>query len=402
VSADRERKRFVDGLAILTFVAMFIAVAIPWFIGRADIDLAGAARWAFAISAIYLVIAVVLDRWAPPRLMHFALLGAPIVAAVMTAILWHFSGGIERPALLGFLTLPVLAASIIPARWPLIVTAAVAIIGAVVVAVIEVPALGWYLSQTGIPTSWIVRFAPQVTTARTVAPPSELYGSLVVAAVAIITVAASSRKLGDFVRRAAAIATGGARDGSEPLLERGFRSLPLPTVVIAADTAQIVDGSDSFFQRMLLTRNAVVGQEIAALLRFDDSRSLNEAIADGGRIAFARYAVGAEERVASVEVERFGHAGSGYAAVTIRDWNDLGYLAAAADSVEEPLLLIGTNDGRLRYANRAANAAFGDLYVGRDMSWLADSGDVRTRIPVQLFASEPATLLAFAPRAAEA
>lgn len=400
--ADRERKRSVDAMAVLTIAAMFVAVAIPWFIGRVDIDLAAAARWAFALSAIYLTVAMAVDRWGTPGVTRAALNAAPVVAAIMTVVLWHACGGIGRPALLGFLLLPVLSAAFIPARWPTVATAAVAILGAAVASVIEAPALGWYLSQTGLPTGWIMRFAAAATTLPAPAPPAELYATIVVATVAIVAVAIAGRQLRHSVRRAVEIAAGGAREEGEPLLERAFRNVPIPTAVITADTAQIVEVSDSFFQQMLLSPTTAVRSEFSQVVDLDDPDGLLNAVASGGRIDFVRYRVGAEERVASIAVERFSHAGSDFAAVTIRDWNDVGYLAVAADSVEEPLLLIGTNDGRLRYANRAANAAFRDLYVGRDMSWLEQSSEVRTRIPVRLFDSEPAMLLAVAPKAAGA
>jgi len=112
----------------------------------------------------------------------------------------------------------------------------------------------------------------------------------------------------------------------------------------------------------------LAGQELFDLLRFAEPGRVRGLLQAGdGDLPFCRYLVGREARVAHLNVYAFRYQGASYAWVSFRDRTDLFYLQAAFQAIDEPLLVIGSDD-RLRYANRAAEEVFGELYFGMDAS----------------------------------
>jgi PAS domain-containing protein len=390
----RDLKRSADLFAISTVVVIFLSIAVPWFVQAVDTDIIPAAWSAFLLTAAYLSAALIIDRWGNAKAVNVGLYLAPFLAVVMAAVEWHFAGGIGRPALLTAFALPILAATFVPHRSVPYGVAAVAAAAATVTSMIEAPSLGWYISQSGIALEWLIRWipAPPPTAKMLDVAPADQFASLQAFTIAMFALAAVSTRIVAFVARESIVRIAAESPNRMfPLLGDALRSSPVPLVVVTR-TAQIVMMSDSFQRQMLTQNRAALGRELFEFATFHDREQLVGLLAGGGHLDFVRYRVGQEERIATADAERFTHRDEEYFTLTIRDWNELGYLALAADAVDRPLLLIGTDDHRLRYANRAASNALGELYVGRDMSWLPEG----TRMALRLLDAEPATLVALA------
>jgi PAS domain-containing protein len=392
----RERKRSADAFTVATVAVMFLAVAVPWFVQAVDVNIVPTAWCAFLMSAAYVALAIIIDRWGNPRAVTVALYAAPFLAVVMGTVVWHFAGGIAQPALLMIFSLAVLGSAFVPPRWVPYTVAAAAVIAVTFTSILEAPSLGWYITQSGIPVDWLIRWIPGPAPgveALAVAP-AQLFATLQAFALGMFALAVCATRIIRFREREVEVRVAvESPQHADALLSDALRAAPIPLLVVTG-TAQIVTASDSFHRQMLVQTRSARGLELFDIVAFEDRQRVLSLLNSGGHIDFARYRVGEEERIASVEAERFHHGTEDYCCLTIRDWNELGYLALAANAVDRPLLLVGTEDQRLRYANRAAAKVLGDLYVGRDMSWLEEG----TRIPLRLSDSEPATLVALEPR----
>lgn len=403
--ALQERKRFLDTLAVGVVAAMFVAAGVPWFFQILEIDIASAARSAFVLSAVYLALALVIDRWGSSRLISMAMLVSPFAAVAMAAVVWHLVGGVRNPTLLVLFAIPVIAAALLPSPRIVPAVAAAASICVAWTAIVESPSLGWYLDRIGLPVSVLLRRLPVSSPDAQLLEiaPSHLLSVLVGFTLAMFTLAMLLSRSMRFLRLDLERSSGPVGGKDKVLVEQAWRAGPVPTAVITDQTAQLVDGSDSFYHQMLMQTGTGRGSELFDLIQFEDPDPVRKLLASGGVLQFVRYRIGEEPRVAAVHAETFVHHDAVYCCVTIRDWNEIAYLALAADTIEHPLVLVGEEDQRLRYANRAAAAAFDEMYFGRDMRWLtghdaAHPGFEITQIPLRLAGSEPAVLLAFTPR----
>ncbi|MDQ6803345.1 MAG: hypothetical protein M3041_21290 [Acidobacteriota bacterium] len=399
----RERKRAVDLLTVTGLAVMFIALAVPWFVHALDRDIAPPAWSAFLMSIAYLAIAILIDQFGNRTLVTIALYAAPFIAVTLYALQWHFCGGNTQPALLAVFSLAVIAAAYVGAAWVPYAVAAAATMAAAIASIMETPSLGWYITQSGLPVGWLIRMIPARAPGLEVleVAPAQLFATLLAFAIGMFAVAFASRRMIRFVEREVNVRA--LPEQRKPFLDMAFHSTPIPTVVVTR-TAQIIAATDSFAKQMLLPQAPGQGQELFDVLKFEEPDRVLSLITSGHEIEFMRYRIGRESRIASLDAERFRSDRDEFCVLTIRDWDRLGYVALAAEGMDRPLMLVGSEDQRLRYANPAAAAIVGEIYVGRDMRWLAaEEGALAqrfeiTRIPLRLADSEAATLVAFVPR----
>lgn len=405
--ARLERKRFLDALTIAAVAAMFFAAGVPWFLQLLDVDIAAAAWSAFISSAIYLALALVIDRWGSHRVITGAMFVSPFAAVAMSALVWHFAGGIRNPVLLVLFSVPLLGTALLSSRRAVI---AVAVFASFVVgwtAAMESPGLGWYLHRLGFPVDTLLRRVPLLSADEQLLEtvPAQLFAVVVCFTFSMLAMAVFINRAARFLRLDIERRTNSLEESDGVMVEHAWRAGPIPVAVLTDETAQLVDASESFFNQMLIRTGSHKGSELFDLLEFEDRASIERLLTSGGALQFVRYRIGEESRVASIHAEKFVHHEASYCALAIRDWSDVAYLALAADTIDRPLILVGEEDQRLRYANRAAADALEDeMYFGRDMRWLTESssGDPRfevTRTPLRLADSEPVVLLSLSSRA---
>jgi PAS domain-containing protein len=371
IESLRAQVRLLERAMAVTMVVMFLALAVAWLLRMIDIDIAPAAWTLTGFAVLHAAIVIAADRAENRTFLRRLLYVVPLPGVVLMALLWHFGGGVSHPALALMLVLPVLGAAALPRAAFAYDTAAYSIVAVAAFAAISSPDLGWYIAQLGIPGAAAAAVAGESVLVRepfpgTVTTPSAIFVFIATFAIVQLTAAAVATKLARHLRVRLATAlhiTDVA--AAEVLPALALRSTPASAAIVISATAQIVQTTKQFAQRMLLHNEGVAGRELFSVLAFDDLGAVRALLASGGAIPFCRYRVGAEERIASVAAETFAQEGVAYTSVVINDWNDAAYLAAAAESLPDALLVIGS-DARLRYANPAAATLFGEVYAGRD------------------------------------
>jgi PAS domain-containing protein len=155
-----------------------------------------------------------------------------------------------------------------------------------------------------------------------------------------------------------------------------LRAEPDPSVIIYADSGQLVQASDSFFNRMLVRPSELAGKGLFEIVRFDEPDAVRAALsAPSGELPFCVYRIHGETRIANLYFYRAEHEATAYIYVEWQEVTELYYLQSAFDAVDDPLMIVAS-DSRLQYANRTARELFGDLYFGMDLATVAKARDV--------------------------
>jgi hypothetical protein len=134
-----------------------------------------------------------------------------------------------------------------------------------------------------------------------------------------ISAAALATRMVAFLRRRERLEEHLLADRQDTLRTLAAKEMPTVSMLVIADTGQVVQASKHFIHRMMLHNEGIVGREVFTLIRFADPDAVKQLFARGGVLVSCRYAVGPEERTAEVLAETFDHDGMRYANVVIRD-----------------------------------------------------------------------------------
>lgn len=388
VSSWRERKRLLEAAMVWMLVLVFGAIAVPWFLRVLSIDLAPAARAAFAYTLVHVLVSTITDRMRRPRSLLAAAVLLQAFGIVFLGLLWHLVGGVQTPMLLLAFFPPVIASGILLGRWQAYLAALLSITVVTSVALAESPDLRWYFSQLGISLDRIPRALPFLPLAGRPQPFPSLAGqpahSFVVLegfAALLLACAWLSHSLSGGVLRISGRVGPPAEGGSQPegIFQAALAASPAPAVLVAAEGGQVLLASDSFLRSMVLHGENLVGRDLFELIRFSEPGRVRNMIAgDGREMPFCAYRVGDEARVASLQVDPFQCRGESYACLRFVDRTGLYYLQTALQAVNEPLVVIGTDD-RLCYANRAAERLFGELHFGLEAAAVFERAELPER-----------------------
>jgi hypothetical protein len=324
VETLRAQVRWLAVVIAGAMALMFVAVALPWLLRMIEVELAPLA-WtmtAFAITHAALMIAATLlrTRAAMLRLLY----AVPLFGVAFMAVLWYCGGGIGHPALALPMVLPVLAAGALPRRRFAFDVAVYSVIVVVTTVTLTSPDFGWYLTQLGVPGAAIGRVAGEELTVRdpfpgaTTTPAAAFLFVATFVAVQLAAAVVATRVVA-FVRRREELIERVATPHSDTLPALAAEHMPATAVLVIAATGQIVQASKRFTQQMLLHNEPVVGRELFDVLRFEDAARVRTLLEEGGTLAPCRYAIGPEERTATVLAETFDHAEVTYTNVVIED-----------------------------------------------------------------------------------
>lgn len=388
ISTSRVRKRLLEVATVWMLGLVFVAIAVPWFLRALAIDLAPAARAAFAYTLFHVLVSTITDRMRRPRSLLAAAVLLQALGIVFFGLLWHLVGGLQTPMLLLAFFPPVIASGILLGRWQTYATALLSIAVVIAVALAESPELRWYVAQLGIPLDRIPRALPFLPLPGLPQPfptlaaqPAFSFVLLGGFAVLLLACAWLSHSLSGRLLRLYAPLGALAEEGSHPpgIFQAALEASPAPTVIVFAERGQVVLAGDSFLRSMLLHGEKLVGRDLLELIRFSEPGRVRSLIAgDGREMPFCSYWVGDEARVASLQVYRFESRGESYACLRFVDRTDLYYLQTALQAVNEPLVVIGPDD-RLCYANRAAERLFGELYFGLEAAAALERAELPER-----------------------
>jgi PAS domain-containing protein len=386
VGAMRERKRALDRLTIATLLVVFLAVLVCWFLRILALELAPAARAALAYTLLYWAASQATDRIRRFRGLLVAALALQASAIVFLACMWHLLGGLQSPTLLLAFFLPTMAVGALLRPWHAAACAALAIVSAGLIAVIESPELRWYLFQIGLSPAlssltpaWPGRPTPFPGVD---AQPAYDFVLLEVFSAMEIACAAISASLSVLVRRLEA-RPGSARE-EQDLFRAALLAATTPTALVEEEDGRILLASEGFVKRMLLRGQQEQGTRLFDVMRFAEPGPVRALLhAPGGVLPLCSYAIGAELRVARLEAHPVLHRGWRYACVRVEDVTELSYLDSAIRDLADPVLVVAS-DGLLRYANPAAEEIFGELYLGLE----AAQGLARAGLPEAWWARE--------------
>jgi diguanylate cyclase (GGDEF)-like protein len=373
--ALRERKRVLDGVWVLSLAVVFAAISVLWLLRVAEFDLAAVAWSTFGYALAYMLAASFTDRLrhglglaTTARLMQ-------VSGVIFLGYLWHLVGGLDNPMFLLAFILPVICSGVIMLPWQSFVIALLSVLFVVSLALAESTELRWYTSRMGAPLERLVGFLPTLTPrhARPFADletgPAYQFALLEIFAVLQFTVAFLSGSLATLLLRLydrLQFSTRTLRE-LQGLFQAILRASPEPSLILYADTGQVVQASTSFFNRMLLTPADLVGKGLFDVITFAKPDRVREVVTqETGEVPFCVYKVGAETRIANLRSYRTRHGETTYTYVGLQELTDLYYLRAAFDAIDECVLVIGA-DGRLLYANHGARKLFGPMHFGMNL-----------------------------------
>ncbi len=328
-----ERKQLLDRVWVATLACQLGALWLAAWLGEGRAPgwgaLAGVALFAASADQGY--------RLRTPRALGAAVAAHQAAGTGIAAWLWALGGGAASPLGLAFLVPPLVASALVgPAALAL---------GSGALALAGVWGVAWVQGAASTGLAPLVSFSGAVA-------------ALVIAAPRL---SASLRRLH------AQLSGGDSADETRGVAEAVLRAAGDPHVGVYSDTFLIAQASESFFQRMLLDPKEAVGRSLYNVIELDDRARLAAALAaPRGELPLQRLRIGPETVVAHLRFHRVEHAGTRYTCVAFGEVTELDHLRAAYDAIDEIVLVVGA-DGALRYANRAAGLAFGELYPGKSM-----------------------------------
>lgn len=371
-----ERKRMLDAAWVVCWVALLTAVAVPWFLNVLPINL-GRAAWFVFVSALgYLAVAALTDRFTSQISVAAAMRFMPLVSILLMGGLWHLVGGISNPVFLSAFVLPVILSSSTAIGRQAQASALLSVVTVYLIALAESPDLRWYLTG-GTPWIWKSLDAlgsilparldvfPEVRTS-----PAYQFTILATFTVTQFLVAFLATPLATLLRRLdTRIQTSHhLLNEVQGLFHAVLSAEPDPSVIVYADSLQVVQASDSFFKRMLVRPSEILGRGLFDIVQFDSLDAVRQAFStSGGELKFSVYRVHGELRIANVSFYRTEHRGTAYLYVGWQELTELYYLQSAFDAVDDPLVVVAA-DSRVHYANRTARDLFGELHFGRDVN----------------------------------
>ena len=373
-----ERKRLIDGAWVVCLGVVLAAVALAWFLRALNIDLVLVAMFVFVYVTMHLAFAAATDRLRSMAGLSTAIRLMLMVGIAFLTCLWHFVGGLENPLFLAGFTLPVIMAGMMMTGTQALVTAFASIVLVTGMAIVESSDLQWYLAQFHLsPASrlaaWASSMLPPVDAAADFTPsPTYEFTLLVMFAAIQSTVAFLSRPLALMLVRVNSRLEVSGRMLTEVqgIFHAVLRAEPEPAAILYADSGQFVQASESFFKRMLVDPNELVGRALFDVVAFENSERVLAAFrTKSGELPFCVYKVRDEKRIANLSFHRTQHRGLQYLYVGFQEVTELYHLQSAFEAVDDPLMVF-ESDARLHYANRSARTVFGDLYFGQDVNSL--------------------------------
>jgi len=370
---DQPQIQLLDDLSLLTIFAVLLAIALPWFVSSFDIDFAGATWAVLALGAIQVALTSLAGLrgtsavWANRAR---ALLHA--TGVVVIGIVWQHAGGLQNPMFLGVFVLPVICASFV-SRWQPYVTAVLGIVVAATVALSQAPELRWYATGLGSVWAWFASLVGTGATENTpflgfYAPSGYGVVLLEVFAILMFVCAVAAEYFGTVFERLhahLAVARSEAERGQElwtALIER----VPVPALLVDADTLQVICASDHLAPTMCLADTPVVGRSLFESIRFSYPDIVQELITGVDGVAYPSMIRVAEQlRATEVRVQHVANKGRRFALVIIDDKTEAFCAKAALDAADDAVLVVDVQ-GHVIAFNKPARGLFAAADVGAE------------------------------------
>jgi PAS domain-containing protein len=370
---------------LLTIFTILLAVGLPRIASGLEIDFAFCALGLLALAMIHAAFAIVAARLAPRlKLRSRLLVTLHLLGVVTIALIWQWAGGLENPLLLAVFVLPVIGAVFI-SRWQAYVTAALSLAAVLVMAAGQVapPAEPhWYAAA--------LRGAAglaSLTAAGAARPFAALYAPagyysvvLEVFAVVLLGSAVAAEYLRTVYDRLSAQAAMARSESarSRRLWSALVEELPLPAMLVDAETREILCASTAASARWAVRGAALAGRELFEVVQFSYPEAIEALI--GGRDGLEPLCVvrvGEQLLATEVRVQHVAADGRRLALVTVSDATEAFCVRAALDAAEHAALVVDAT-GRVLVINRPARAVFPEARAGSMLSRLAPDAGAAT------------------------
>jgi hypothetical protein len=369
---DDPRVHLLDDVWLLTIFAILIAIGLPWFLSGFEFQLGAASCGLLALGAIHMVFTAL----AEPRLSltpwrQRALTLAHLLGVVVIGFIWQHAGGLQNPLFLSVFALPVIGA-IFLSRWQPYLTALIAMAAVLAGAFTQVPELRWYVSGLGAAGAWLAGlFDGQAASVGVpfsgfYAPASYFIVLLEVFAVLVFACAVASEYLGTIFERLylhVRVAREEAARGQE-LWAMLIEQLPLPALLVDADTLQVVCASELATQAFCGAETPIAGRALFDAIRLSYPETVQELIdEEGGVVQQAVVRVGNEVRVTQIRVHHLAQKGRRFALVLIVDTTEAFAVKAGLDAAEYAALIVDGR-GQVLAFNKPAAGLFAGAAIG--------------------------------------
>lgn len=370
--ALRERKLVVDAVWLASLLLLLLAIALPWYHGLLELDLAPVTWVLLGYGAAHLVVTLAADRLRDRRWLLRCAFLLQIAAVLMLGVIWCLLGGVQTPMLLLAFVLPVVASGMLALRWWPYVLAAFAIVVAWSAAVLTSPGLRWYLARLAPSLEWLTSM-PAVTV-HGAFPSLELEPAFVLVmlelfAVLALAAAVTTDSLAGMQHRLAARldSSGAAVREARSLAQQMVRASTRPAALVDQSTHRVVEASESLMRQFLLDPSELPDRTLSEMLGMPYPEALHAAIARGGEVPHAVCRIGGETRLVGISAYPVEHAGVRYSHVSLTDVSHVHHLEGGLDIVELPCVMLDANR-RILHLNRAARTVFGDVPRGHPAS----------------------------------
>jgi hypothetical protein len=379
---DDPRVHLLDDVWLLTIFALLIAIGLPWFVSGFELQLGAASCGLLALGAIHMIFTRMAEDTLPTPWQHRALGLLHVVGVLVIGFIWQHAGGLQNPLLLSVFALPVIGA-IFLSRWQPYLTALVAILVVMAGAFIEVPELRWYASGLGAGGAWLASLFDGETARLSVpfsgfyAPASYFIVLLEVFAVLILACAVAAEYLGTIFERLylhVRVAQEEAARGQE-LWAMLIEQLPLPALLVDADTLRVVCASELASQALCADGTPIAGVALFDAIRLSYPEPVQELIlGEDGWVPQAVARLRGELRVTRIRVHHLAQKGRRFALVLIEDATEAFAVKTGLDAAEHAALIVDSR-GQVLAFNKPAAGLFAGVAIGIDASSLvAQSG----------------------------
>lgn len=376
---DDPRVHLLDDIWLLAIFAILFSIALPWFISGIQIDIVRAAIGLLALGGVHMAFSVICAPRRPPTVWRTRLLGMlHALGIVIVAYVWQHAGGLQNPALLIVLALPVTSAVFI-SRWSPYLMSLVAIAAVTAFSLVQAPELRWFATGINSTGAWIAGVLGNDSGSAGDAPFPGFYAPagyyivmLEVFAILMFACAFAAEHLGSVFERLYAhvmAARAEAARGQE-LWARLIENLPMPALLVDAETAQVICASDRVAAGYCDLDAQVAGSNLFKAVRFSYPEIVQELISGlGGTAPLAMIRVAGAIRVTEIRVQHVAQRGRRFALIIIVDTTEEFCMKAALDTADHASIVVDAQ-GRVLAFNKPAAALFPGTIVGSDTSKL--------------------------------
>jgi hypothetical protein len=375
---DDPRVHLLDDIWLLTIFAILIAIGVPMFLNGLELQLGAACCGLLALGAIHMVFTSLAEPTLSQTLWRQrALTLAHLLGVAVIGFIWQHAGGLQNPLFLSVFALPVIGA-IFLSRWQPYLTALIAMAAVLAGAFIQVPELRWHVSGLGVAGAWLAALFDAQGAALGVpfsgfyAPAGYFIVLLEVFAVLLFACAAAAEYLGTIFERLylhVRVAREEAARGQE-LWAMLIEQLPLPALLVDADTLQVVCASELATQAFCGTEVPIAGRPLFDAIRLSYPETVQDMIVEeGGVVPQAVVRVGKEFRVTQIHVHHLAQKGRRFALLLIADTTEAFAVKAGLDAAEHAALIVDGR-GQVLALNKPATGLFPSAAIGTNAATL--------------------------------